>query len=111
MAICRNQRCNAVTRAGFPLMVVAILAACANQPNESPSTGAIDTGTYPNLNIRPGVANKQLTAAQTRSKAAELRTAQQANAGGGALPPNDVVLLRKIGQTHGQEALDEIEGK
>ncbi|MGE0282872.1 MAG: hypothetical protein AB7P20_19975 [Rhizobiaceae bacterium] len=79
--------------------------------NEPSNTGAIDTGTYPNLNIRPGVANEQLTPAQTRSKTAELRTAQQANAAGATVPPNDVLLLRKIGQTHGQEALDEIEGK
>jgi len=87
-----------------------MLAGCTS-PNEPSSSGAIDTGTYPNLNIRPGVANEQLTANQTRSKSAELRAAQTANAAGRATPPNDIPLLRKLGQTHGQEALEEIEGQ
>jgi hypothetical protein len=59
----------------------------------------------------PQVANQQLTAGQTSSKSAELRAAQKANAASNAPPPNDIPLLRKIGQNHGQEALDAIEGK
>jgi len=90
--------------------LAALLSGCT-AANEPSSTGAIDTGAYPNLNIRPQVANKQLTAGQTASKSAALRAAQRANAAGAAVPPNDIPLLRKIGQTHGQEALDEIEGK
>jgi len=93
------------------LALAALLAGCANQANEPSSTGAVDTGTYPNLNVRPGVANEQLTTAETASKSAELRAAQQANSAGSAPPPNDVPLLRKIGQTHGKEALQEIEGQ
>ena len=110
MAICRNQPCKAATFAGLVLLAAATLGGCtaANDPS---NTGAIDTGTYPNLNIRPQVANEQLTAGQAKSKSAELRGAQKANAAGSAVPPNDIPLLRKIGQTHGQEALDEIEGK
>jgi hypothetical protein len=110
LAICRNQPCKVTTKAGFALLVAAVLAGCTTA-NEPSSSGAIDTGTYPNLNIRPDVANEQLTAGQTRSKSAALRAAQRANASGSAPPPNDLLLLRKIGQTHGQEALDEIEGK
>jgi hypothetical protein len=109
LAICRNQPCKSVTRAGFAVLVAAIVAGCTS-PNAPSSTGAIDTGIYPNLNIRPPVANKQLTAGQTSSKAAELRAAQKANASGGSVPPNDIPLLRKIGRTHGQDALEEIEG-
>ncbi len=110
MAICRNQPCRTLTNAGVVLLVAAVLAGCTTA-NEPSSSGAVDTGTYPNLNIRPDVANQQLTAGQTSSKSAALRAAQRANAVGSAPPPNDILLLRKIGQTHGQEALDEIEGK
>lgn len=111
MAICRNQPCKTVVSAGFALLATVMLAGCGTAPNEPSSAGAVDTGTYPNLNIRPQVANQQLTAGQTSSKSAELRAAQKANAASNAPPPNDIPLLRKIGQNHGQEALDAIEGK
>ena len=88
-----------------------LLAGCMTQPNAPSSSGAIDTGTYPNLNIKPGVANEQFTPDQVASKAGELRGAQKANASQASPPPNDVALLRKIGQTHAKEALDEIEAK
>ena len=99
-------------RAGFMTLALCVaLSACGTAPNEPSSTGAIDTGTYPNLNIKPGVANDQLTSEQTAAKSAELRAAQRANSGQASPPPNDVILLRKIGQSHAKEALEEIEGQ
>ena len=88
-----------------------VLAGCATPPNAPSSTGAKDTGTFPNLNIKPGVANQQFTPDQVASKAGELRGAQKANASQASPPPNDVALLRKIGDTHAKEALGEIEAK
>lgn len=90
--------------------MLALAAACTS-PNEPSSTGAIDTGTYPNLNIKPKVANTQFTAAQTTAKTRELNRARSANSRQRTPPPNDIPLLRKIGQEHAKKAIDEIEGK
>ncbi|HEY5818376.1 MAG TPA: hypothetical protein VIU14_08260 [Mesorhizobium sp.] len=93
------------------LFAGVMLAGCMSDPGSPASTGAKDTGTYPNLNIKPGQATEQLTPDQVASKAGELRAAQQANASQAGTAPNDVVMLRKIGETHAKEALDEIEAK
>ena len=88
-----------------------LLAGCATQPNEPSSSGARDTGTFPNLNIKPGEAASQLTPGQTMAKQAELRRIQQANAAGRRPPPNDIPLLTRLGLSHGADALKEIQGK
>lgn len=100
-----------VRTAFLMLAIGSSLSACGTPPNAPSTTGAVDTGTYPNLNIKPGVANSQLTPAQTAAKAAELRAAQKGNSTQASPPPDDILLLRKIGQSHAKEALQEIEGQ
>lgn len=92
-------------------MLALLLAACATPPNEPSSSGAVDTGTFPNLNVAPGEANSQFTPQDVNAKKAELAAAARANNAQATPPPNDILLLRKLGKSHVQDALKEIEGK
>ncbi|MGX5831875.1 hypothetical protein [Mesorhizobium sp. 43Arga] len=77
------------------------------------NAGPKDTGTFPNLNIPPKVANKQLTPAETNAKLAELKadgSAQGAKSGGGATVANQAALA-DLATKHGPQALKQIEGK
>lgn len=100
-----------VIAAGFgtAMLLGLALAGCAQPLNEPTGSQARDTGTYPNLNIKPGVAAQQLTPEQTAAAQAQLRASQQANASGPAAGPNDEAALRKLAAGHGKEALDVIE--
>jgi hypothetical protein len=78
------------------------------------SDGPKNTGTFPNLNIKPGVAAAQIT---DEEKAAELQALQAAQAehnatlataGKGIENP---ALLRKLAAEHAKDALKKIEGK
>ncbi|MCV0396770.1 MAG: hypothetical protein K5872_20860 [Rhizobiaceae bacterium] len=59
--------------------------------------GPIDTGTYPNLNIRPTAANRQFTAAERGSKSQQL-TASRARVQGerGVSPTSTVSELNAM---------------
>jgi hypothetical protein len=101
------------------VLAAAALAGCASddamQPAGSQSSfadGAIDTGTFPNLNIPPKVANEQISPEQKAARIAELSAAQQRQSAGGAagVPGEDPVLLKKIAATHGEDTLKQIEG-
>jgi hypothetical protein len=73
--------------------------------------GAIDTGTYPNLNVPPQVAAEPLTteeAASIKSRVDGAR-ARQAAGSKGTATSTDQALLRKVVATHGEDTLKKIE--
>ncbi len=100
----------------------SVLAACTSQrPAPTPhlvgGSGEVqgvgqDTGSFPNLNIRPSVAAEQLTPEQKEAKLGQLVAdkQRQAAAGAKASPTVDPAQLSKIGATHADEALKSIEG-
>lgn len=121
------RRFDAVWRARAALAgVVALLGGCASSTMEDAAPtavapalsetamagGAKDTGTFPNLNIPPQVANQQITPEVKAERIAELNAAQQrqgARGSGGGATQNPVIL-KKIADTHGDETLKAIEG-
>lgn len=100
-------------------MLCALLPAggCTSDNASRPASTALadgpkDTGSYPNLNIRPQVAAKQLTKEETDAKLAQLKADQQAQLakGSGAKPTNQAGL-DTLAKTHGQDTLKQIEAK
>jgi hypothetical protein len=81
----------------------------AAKPSGLSSGQANDTGTFPNLNIPPKVANQQFTPDQKTAKFSELKAAHGSQGEPGSVP-NDQPRLKKIAATHGPETLAEIEG-
>lgn len=86
------------------------LTACVSDPVPTVA-GARDTDTFPNLNIVPRGETEQFTASDRQAKVAELsaiRARTQGQARGG---PNaaETQRLRRVGATHADEALREIE--
>ncbi|MDG4874363.1 hypothetical protein P9273_04515 [Mesorhizobium sp. WSM4935] len=75
--------------------------------------GPKDTGSYPNLNIPPPVAAKQLTKEETAAKLAQLKAEQQAQRakGGSVKAPTNSAALKALAKTHGDDTLKQIEGK
>ncbi|WP_292300520.1 hypothetical protein [Mesorhizobium sp.] len=75
--------------------------------------GPKDTGSYPNLNIRPQVAAKQLSKEETAARLGELKAEQQAQLakGGSAKPAPDTAALSTLARTHGDDTLKQIETK
>lgn len=85
----------------------------ANGPTPvATAQGPKDTGSYPNLNIPPQVAAKQLTKEETAAKLAQLKADQQAqlSKGGGAKATNPTGL-NTLARTHGDDTLKQIETK
>ncbi|MHA6644526.1 hypothetical protein [Mesorhizobium sp. A623] len=118
---------NTIAQSGFSgasgVCIVAMMAALlalggcgTSSPVESAapiSQGARDTGTYPNLNIKPEVAAQQFTDAEKTAKLSQLQ-ADRANAA--ALPgttteASDAATLDHLAATHGTDTLKQIEGK
>ena len=70
-----------------------------------------NTGTFPNLNILPQAAAKQISAQQKAARLAELRAART----GQTAPPGSAgtsaskARLKKLASSHATEALKEIE--
>ncbi len=77
------------------------------------SQGAQDTGTYPNLNIKPEVAAEQFTEAEKDAKLKALRAEQvkAAASPGARTEAADAAVLGKLARTHASETLKQIEGK
>lgn len=75
--------------------------------------GPKDTGSYPNLNIPPQVAAKQLTKEETAANLAQLKAEEQAqlSKGKGVKPPSNSAALNTLAKTHGGDTLKQIEGK
>ena len=88
----------------------------SNTANTAPVAGVEgpkDTGSYPNLNIPPQVAAKQLTKEETDAKLAQLKGEQQAQlakSGGGAQTASPAAL-NSLAKNHGDQALKQIEAK
>lgn len=115
---------------GRVLATVAVCAAllvaagCASDINEGvvpPTTvpslsggGPKNTGTYPNLNIRPQVAAAQITPEQRAAAGASLgasASAAQAGAAGNGMSPEEQARLKKLAQDKGAGVLAEIEAQ
>ncbi|HEY4191883.1 MAG TPA: hypothetical protein VGM46_04495 [Mesorhizobium sp.] len=77
------------------------------------SQGARDTGTFPNLNIRPQVAAEQFTDSERDAKLGQLKAQQaQAIASPGATTETaDAASLNKLAASHANDTLKQIEGK
>jgi hypothetical protein len=101
-----------------------MLSGCAGSPSGSAGSSAIhasgtnvvgprDTGSYPNLNIRPGQAAPQFTDDEAKAKLAALEAERKAarNPGRAAGARSDSAALRKLAASHGRDTLREIEGK
>jgi hypothetical protein len=101
------------------LLNCALLPAggCASTTNNATPTalteGPKDTGTYPNLNVPPPVAAKQLTKEETAAKLAQLKADQKAQLGkgGAAKATTSQTTLNRLARTHGSDTLKQIEGK
>lgn len=104
------------------LAALPALTACASEtPSPTPhlvgQNGEMqgvgrNTGTFPNLNVPPKVAAEQLTPEQKTAKLGQLETEKQRLTAqtAGARPTADAAALKKLGETHGQDALKSIEG-
>jgi hypothetical protein len=73
--------------------------------------GAIDTGTYPNLNVPPQTAAEPLSADEAASLKSRVdgARARQAARNKGTVASNDAAVLRKVAATHGDDTLKKIE--
>lgn len=94
-------------------------------PNPSPAAAASlaevdgvgpsaprETGRFPNLNVPPRTATEQFTRAESTAKTRELRNAaSQIKSAGGDITADKKELerLRKLGESHGKDALKAIE--
>ncbi|GHC78836.1 hypothetical protein [Limoniibacter endophyticus] len=93
-----------------------LLSGCAGQQARSGVDGAtsgtvVNTGTYPNLNIKPQTAAPQLTPEQVAASKAELaatRDGARAAAGADASPAS-TEELRSLARSHGDETLKVIQ--
>lgn len=92
------------------LGLLVVIAGCASGPAPTPTPGAIDTGTYPNLNIPPQSAAEQISPQDKAQILGSLGAARgaQAAAGATARPTANPVLLKKIAATHADDTLKEI---
>lgn len=77
------------------------------------SQGPRDTGSYPNLNIKPQVAAQQFTDAEKDAKLAELKAdrARAAASPGATTEAADAKALDKLAASHASDTLKQIEGK
>lgn len=99
-------------------LAVAILAGCmspgpeAAAPTEPPQ-GALNTGTYPNLNILPQSAAQPISDDDKARINARIGAAQgrQSASGRGAGTQGDPETLKRLAESHGQDALDAIAGR
>ena len=96
---------------------LTIVSGCMSSQQDPMSAagaaGAINTGTYPNLNVPPEVAAAPMTeeeAANLKNRVQSARSRQSA-AGKGAGTTGDPVLLKKLAENHGPDTLKQIEGQ
>ncbi len=104
-------------RAAVTLLLAAtapVLTACAQVPIEEAIPGAIDTGTYPNLNEPAKAATSQLTDSEARAEQAQLERLQAGNLAAGRRDGNskaELMRLQRLRAQHAKDALRQIEGK
>lgn len=98
-------------RIGAAIVLIGI-AGCSSTSGPAPVTGAKDTGTFPNLNIKPQVAAPQFTDAEKNAKLAQLKADESAQAAKNGKPDvADQAALTDLAKKHGDETLKQIEGK
>ncbi|TPK76510.1 hypothetical protein FJ934_13740 [Mesorhizobium sp. B2-4-12] len=103
-------------RIGTAVILLGV-AGCSSTNTSGPvpmaeDAGPKDTGTFPNLNIPPKVANKQFTEAERNAKLAELKADENAQAPkGGAPKVTNQATLTDLAKQHGPQTLKQIEGK
>jgi hypothetical protein len=98
-------------RIGAAIILLGI-AGCSSTNGPVPVTGAKDTGTFPNLNIKPQVAAPQFTEAEKNAKLAELKADENSQAAkGGAPKVTNQAALAALAKKHGDETLKQIEAK
>lgn len=90
-------------------LAILVAAGCQQARNDPSATGALDTGTYPNLNLKPGVANEQLSHQEMAAAKAQLNGAASSNANRNDAVPNDEAMLKRLAAQHEKEALAKIE--
>ncbi|MFI0847865.1 hypothetical protein [Mesorhizobium sp. IMUNJ 23232] len=75
--------------------------------------GAIDTGTYPNLNVPPQVAAKPLSEDDKANLTGRIASAQarQTASGRGAGTKGDPARLRRLAEEQGADTLDAIKAQ
>ena len=101
-------------RIGAAIVLLGI-AGCSSTNSPAPvvaGTGPKDTGTFPNLNIKPQVAATQFTDAEKKAKLAQLKADENAQLAKNADPGvTDQAALTDLAKKHGDETLKQIEGK
>ena len=109
--------CRVVLMAGLAGTLLPAGGCTSTSPGSSTPVGLTqgpqDTGSYPNLNIPPKVANKQFTKEETAAKLAQLKAEEQTQLakGGKVKPPSNATALNTLAKTHGSDTLKQIEGK
>lgn len=100
------------------LIGAGLMAGCASSTTSAvtpgvPQAGPLDTGTYPNLNVRPDVAATQITDDDKARLTGRLEAAQsiQTASGSGAGTTGDPQHLQKLAAEHGDETLKAIAAK
>ncbi len=101
---------------GVCLAMLAAAAGCssiaADDLAAADPMGATNTGTYPNLNIAPPVAARQLTEEEKATRLASLNGAKGRQAAPrGATRTRSPEELRRIARSHGQDTLNAISGE
>ncbi|ESY74632.1 hypothetical protein X743_04915 [Mesorhizobium sp. LNHC252B00] len=98
-------------------IVLMGMAGCSSTNSSGPtpiavSAGPKDTGTFPNLNIKPQVAAPQFTEAEKNAKLAQLKADENSQAAKGGSPKvADQAALTELAKKHGDETLKQIEAK
>jgi hypothetical protein len=98
-------------------VVLLGIAGCSSTNTSGPTPVAVDagpkdTGSFPNLNIKPQVAATQFTEAEKNAKLAELKAAENAQGTkGGAPKVSNQAALTDLAKKHGPQTLKQIEGK
>ncbi|MCA0049626.1 hypothetical protein LB577_22210 [Mesorhizobium sp. B283B1A] len=103
-------------RIGAAIVLLGI-AGCSSTNTSGPvplatDAGPKDTGSFPNLNIKPQVAAPQFTEAERNAKLAELKADENAQgAKVGAANVSNQAALSDLAKKHGPQTLKQIEGK
>ncbi len=109
--------CRIALVAGLVGVLLPAGGCTSTSPNSTTPAGLTegpkDTGSYPNLNIPPQVAAKQLTKEETAANLAQLKAEEQAQLakGGKVKAPSNAAALNTLAKTHGADTLKQIEGK
>ena len=108
--------CRMALVAGLVGVLLPAGGCTSTSTNNAPTAlteGPKDTGSYPNLNIPPQVAAKQLTKEETAANLAQLKAEEQTQIAkaGSVKPPANAAALNTLAKTHGNATLKQIEGK